>query len=62
MEQVQKNQEDYDKSSALWRIKEFQLFYTTRHFREVMIKYNQESVVHQDKCRSIIKHELELSE
>ena len=62
MEQIQKSQEDDDKSSTLWRIKELQLFNETKRFRDVMNKYNQESVLHQDKCKNIIKRELELSE
>jgi hypothetical protein len=62
MEQIQKNQEDDDQSSTQWRIKELQLFNATRRFREVMNKYNQESLLHQDKCKKIIKRELEISE
>ena len=62
MEQIHKNQEDDDKSSAEWRIKELQLFNETKRFRDVMNKYNQESMLHQDKCKKAIKCELERGE
>jgi hypothetical protein len=62
MEQVQENQDDIEKASAQWRIKESQIFNTTRRFREVMNHYNQASVLHQDRCKKIIIRELEMCE
>jgi len=61
MEQIQENQDDADKANAQWRIQELQIFNITRCFREVMNQYNQESVVHRERCKKVILRELEIS-
>ena len=42
LEHIQIDQTDADKASAVWRIKETQIFNLTYHFRQVMQKYNQD--------------------
>ena len=61
MEQTQQDQSMDEKASAQWRIKEGQIFTITRRFREVMNKYNLESVSHRDRCKRAIMRELDLS-
>jgi hypothetical protein len=62
MIQIQENQDDNDKATAQWRIKESQIFNITRRFREVMNQYNHEAVVHRERCKKVIVRELEISE
>ncbi len=62
MEQIQENQDDTDKASAQWRIQESQIFNITRCFRDVMNRYNQESVLHRERCKKVIVRELEICE
>jgi hypothetical protein len=61
MEQVQANQDDADKRSAQGRIKESQIFNMTRRFRDVMNEYNQEFVLHRERCKRVIVRQLEIS-
>jgi hypothetical protein len=61
MEQVEANQDDADKISSQGRIKQLQIFNMTRRFREVMNEYNQEFVLHRERCKRAIVCQLELS-
>jgi hypothetical protein len=61
MERIQEDQDDTDKASAQWRIKESQIFNLTRRFREIMNKYNLESVTHRERCKKSIMREFEIS-
>ncbi|CAF0906001.1 unnamed protein product [Adineta steineri] len=61
MEQMQEDQNATEKASAVWRIKRLQISNITRHFSEVMNQYNQESVLHRQTCKNIIKRELEMA-
>ncbi|CAF0880141.1 unnamed protein product, partial [Adineta steineri] len=61
MEQIQEDQNATEKASAVWRIKRLQISNITRHFSEVMNQYNQESVLHRQTCKNIIKRELEMA-
>jgi len=60
MEQVQENRDDHEKNNAQWRIKESQIFVLTRRFRDIMAQYNQETVIHRERCKKAIARELEL--
>ncbi|UJR31397.1 hypothetical protein I4U23_018891 [Adineta vaga] len=40
---------DYDITSAQWRIKESQIFVLTRQFRDIMIEYNKEAMLHRER-------------
>lgn len=60
MEQTQENRDDHDKSGAQWRIKESQIFVLTRRFRDTMTQYNQETVLHRERCKKAIVHELDI--
>ncbi|CAF1429677.1 unnamed protein product [Adineta ricciae] len=61
LKQSQTHQTDYDITSAQWRIKESQIFVLTRQFRDTMIEYNKEAVLHRERCKKIIARELEIS-
>jgi hypothetical protein len=61
MERIQEDQNDNDKASAQWRIKELQIFNLTRRFREIMNQYNLESLAHRDRCKKSIMREFEIS-
>lgn len=60
LEQSQTHQIDYDITSAQWRIKGSQIFALTRQFRDTMIEYNKEAVLHRERCKKIIARELEI--
>jgi hypothetical protein len=60
MEQIQENQNDAQRLSTQGRIKESQIFGITRRFRETMNQYNQESMVHRERCKKAIVRELEI--
>jgi hypothetical protein len=62
MEQIQGDQDDTDKASAQWRIQESQIFNITRRFRDVMNQYNQESLLHRERCKKVILRELDICE
>ena len=62
MEEAQCKQNETNKASAQWRIRESQIFNVTRQFRDIMNRYNQESVLHRERCKKIIVRELEISE
>lgn len=62
MEQIQQDQARINQDSAQWRIKEAQIFNITKDFREVMNRYNQEYVLHRERCKRAIVRELEISE
>jgi hypothetical protein len=62
MEEIQENQNNNDKTSAQWRMKESQIFVVIKRFRDTMNQYNQDCDSHLEKCKSIIKRELELCE
>ncbi|CAF3644861.1 unnamed protein product [Rotaria sordida] len=61
MEQAKQNCDDHDKTNAQWRVKESQIFVLTRRFRDTMVAYNQETMSHRDRCKSVIVRELEIS-
>jgi hypothetical protein len=61
MERIQEDQDDTDKASAQWRIKESQIFNMTRRFRDVMNQYNLEFVAHRERCKKSIMREFEIS-
>ncbi|CAF3804069.1 unnamed protein product [Adineta steineri] len=61
MEQSLEHQSGLDITNAQRRIKESHLFVLTRHFRNVMIEYNQEAVLHRERCTNVISRELALS-
>ncbi|CAF3503795.1 unnamed protein product [Rotaria sordida] len=61
MEQAKQNCDDHDKTNAQWRVKESQIFVLTRRFRDTMVAYNQETMSHRDRCKSVIVRELEMS-
>ncbi|UJR15278.1 hypothetical protein I4U23_002231 [Adineta vaga] len=61
LEQIQIDQTDADKASAVWRIKETQIFNLTYRFRQVMQKHNQEFVSHRERCKKVISSELEIT-
>ncbi|CAF0983201.1 unnamed protein product [Adineta ricciae] len=61
MEKIQEDLPEADKANAVWRIKETQIFNITRRFREVMNVYNQEFVLHRERCKRAIVRELEIT-
>ena len=60
LEQSQTHQTDYDITSVYWRIRQSQIFVLTRQFRDTMIEYNKEAVLHRERCKKIISRELEI--
>ena len=62
MEQSLNDQTNDEKATARWRIKESQVFNITRLFRDIMNQYNQETVLHRQRCEKAILRELEIGE
>lgn len=60
MENMIELQTDAEKCSAQGRIKESQIFVLTRRFRNIMNQYNQDAIVHRDRCKKAISRELEI--
>ena len=60
MEQEQDNAGNSNRTNAEKRIKESQIFVLTRQLRETMIRYNQETTAHRERCKRVIVRELEL--
>ena len=60
MEDEQENCDPREKNDAQWRIKESQIFVTTRRFRDTMTLYNQDMVAHRERFKDVIVRQLEL--
>jgi len=61
MENTIELQTDAEKCSAQGRIKESQIFVLTRRFRNIMNQYNQDAILHRDRCKKAISRELEIA-
>ena len=58
--EMKETQNDYDETNAQRRIKESQINVLTRRFRDIMLEYNKETVVHRERCKNVIVCELEM--
>ena len=62
MEDEQMNCDASEKANAQWRIKESQIFVSTRRFRDIMGLYNQDMITHRERYKSMIVRQLEICE
>ena len=62
MEDEQMNCDASEKANAQWRIKESQIFVTTRRFRDMMGLYHQDMIAHREQYKNMIVRQLEICE
>jgi hypothetical protein len=60
MNQIHEQEDNHVKSTAQRRIQEMQIYVVIRRFRVIMNQYNQESILHRDRCKKAIACELEI--